>query len=113
MVGHVIVLPEYVAEVAGGHLWWTRSAPFQEIPSLTVVLLDGARTDEIWIHSPELEAELEHWARDEMLLQGEVLATRWLGASESLQDARREFGVEGFDDSGQVIWKPSPDKELS
>lgn len=111
LVGHAMVLTEYVAEATRGHLWWTRWAPFEEVPSLSVILFDGRRVDDSWTHPPALAAELEHWSRDEMTLLGEVLSTRWFGVLESLEIARSRFGVDGFDESGRVTWKTTPEKE--
>jgi hypothetical protein len=72
LVGHAMVLTEYVGEAVGGHLWWTRWAPLQEIPSVTIILFDGSRVEASWTHSAGLEAELDHWAHDEMPLLGEL-----------------------------------------
>lgn len=99
-----MVLSEYLSEATGGHLWWTRWAPYQEIPSVTIVLFDGWRTDDCWVHQSELAAELDHWAHDRMPLLGELLTTRWLGPSGSLKMMRSRFGVQGFDEVGQVVW---------
>lgn len=73
-----MVLSEYIGEAVGGHPWWTKLAPFQEIPSVTVILFDGVRIEASWTHPSELEAELDHWAHDQMPVLGETLTTSGL-----------------------------------
>jgi len=108
IVGHALVLTEYVGVALAGHLWWTRWAPYQEIPALSIALFDGYRLDDYWIHPDdnELEMELRHWARDEMLLLGELLTTRWLDHAASLEVARNHFGIQRFDGTGRAVWAP-------
>lgn len=112
IVGHALVLTEYVSTVLGGHLWWTRWTPYQEIPAVSIALFDGYRLDDYWVHpadvSDELDTELHHWARNEMPLLGERLTTRWLDPAESLEVARNHFGVESFDEAGRAVWGTEP-----
>lgn len=110
IVGHALILAEYVAHALGGHLWWTRWAPYQEIPAISIALFDGWRLDDYWVHPPdntEFDTEFDHWAHNQMPLLGELLTTRWLDRSQSLQVARDRFGVQGFDEKGGVVWAPA------
>lgn len=63
-----------------------------------------AHTDDVWVHPSELDTELGHWAQNRLPLLGDLLTTRWLEASQSLEVARYRFGVQGFDTDGQVVW---------
>ena len=58
LVGHALVLTEYVGHALGGHLWWTRWARYQEIPSISIALLNGLRLDDYWVHTPHISNEL-------------------------------------------------------
>lgn len=112
IIGHLLVRTEYVSDAPGGHLWWTRWAPYQEIPSVSIALADGYRVDDYWIQdspsSSEFDAELQHWARNEMPLLGELLACRWLGPAQSLQVARDHFAAEDFDEAARANRASSP-----
>ena len=107
LVGHALVLTEYVGEALGGHVWWTRWSPYQEIPSVSIALFDGFRLDDYWVQtsrvSDELDTELDHWARNEIPLLGELLATCWLEPARSLEVARHRLGVQDFDDTGWMV----------
>jgi hypothetical protein len=111
VVGHALILTEYVGRALGGHLWWTRWGPYQGIPSISIALSDGSRLDDYWVHPPdvsnELDTELDQWARNEMPLLGELLTTRWLEPAQSLEVARDRFGVQDFDEKGRAVWEPA------
>lgn len=102
IVGHALVLPEDVSQSRGGHLWWRRWTPYQEIPSVSIALFDGRHFDDSWVQPKDLDAELQSWHHNQMPLLGELLTTHWLAASQSLEVARDRFLVEGFDEIGQV-----------
>lgn len=90
--GRFYVQPDGVAHKIGGHLWWTRWSPPQEMVALWVETADGYDTD-AWILPDDLHDELSAWDREEFQFLGETYQLTWLDDS-TTQSIRRALGID-------------------
>jgi hypothetical protein len=103
LAGHVIVLTESWAQLAG-HLWWRRWELGRELAQPRVQLLDGSHFD-VPIQEANFEQELEHWSRGKFPVTGELLDLVWLSQEEAVRLAPEIFGLSYcLDNDDKVVW---------
>ena len=101
LVGRILVSAEYIAEQTGGHGWWRRWSPFQEVAAVHLRYSDQDRISLSWVDGADLVAALAAWSRHRFHSGPEGLGLRWLSRKESHAIAQNMFGV-ALDDHGQA-----------